>query len=63
MAAQVLVAGKKYEGKYVAFESFTSTKVVSSGKDPVRVINAAEKKGIVEPVVVFVPRSDIAYIY
>lgn len=63
MSSLALVAEKKYEGKYVAFASFTDKRVVASGKDPVRVLNFAEKKGITEPVIVFIPRSNISHIY
>ncbi len=63
MAKSVLVADKKYEGKYVALESFISNKVVASGKDPEKVLNAATKSGAKEPVIVFVPKQNMAYIY
>ena len=45
MKSQALVAEKKYEGKYVALESFTNNRVVASGKDPLRVMTAAGKTG------------------
>jgi len=63
MATQALVTEKRYEGKYVALESFTNNRVVSSGKNPARVLSAAAKKGVAHPVLVFVPRGDIAHIY
>ena len=63
MSSAALVAENKYEGKYVALESFTSNHVVASGKNPAHVLNAAEKKGIASPVIIFVPKEDITYIY
>ena len=63
MPVQALVTGKRYEGKYVALESFTSNRVVASGKNPSHVLDAAEKKGVADPVLVYVPRSGISHIY
>ena len=63
MSSVTLVADKKYEGKYVALESFTNKRVVASGNNPVRVLNAATKKGFTESVIVFVPKENMTYIY
>lgn len=63
MSSMVLVANKKYEGKYVALESFTKNRVVASGLDPVKVMSAATKAGAKEPVIVFVPKENMSYIY
>jgi len=63
MSSQALVAEKKYAGKYVALESFTNNRVVASGKDPLRVLNAAGKTGVKEPVIVFIPKENMTYIY
>jgi len=63
MSRSALVANKKYEGKYVAMESFVNNRVVASGKDPMRVLAAATKTGVTEPVIVFVPKENMAYIY
>ena len=63
MKSFTMVADKKYEGKYVALESFTNNHVVASGKDPLRVMNAAGKTGVKEPVIVFIPKENMTYIY
>jgi len=53
----------KYEGKFVATESFESSKVVSSGNDIVEVYNDAKKQGIEEPVINYIPKKGIICIY
>ncbi|HEY9162358.1 MAG TPA: DUF5678 domain-containing protein [Desulfomonilia bacterium] len=58
-----LIVDKKYEGKFVAMEGFTSRHVVAAGNDPERVMKAASKKGIAEPVIVFIPKGNITQIY
>lgn len=63
MINQALVAEKRYEGKYVALESFTNNRVVSSGADPERVIKNAEKKGVAAPVLLFVPKGNLTQVY
>jgi len=63
MSNMALVSSKKYEGKYVAMESFTNFRVVASGKDLNRVLNSADKKGFPDPVIAYIPPSDMACIY
>jgi formylmethanofuran dehydrogenase subunit D len=52
----------KYEGKYVALDS-SCDKVIASGSDFGKVFDKAKKKGMEIPTIVFVPRSDVIYIY
>jgi len=59
MTSQVLVTGKKYEGKYVALRSFGDNTIVAYGRKPDRVVKQATKKGAVEPVLVFVPKPAV----
>jgi hypothetical protein len=54
---------KKYGGKYVATENFTSNKVLSSGKNPSKVYDKAIKKGIKEPVINFILKEGVQYIW
>jgi len=63
MQCQTLVPNKKYTGKYVALKSFVDNKVVASGQDPSKVIERANKKGVTNPVLVFVPKKATAHIY
>lgn len=63
MNAQVLVGNKKFSGKYVAMVSFTDSKVVASGNDPSKVMNAALKKGHNTPVVMYVPEKTAVFVY
>ena len=60
---KILIKEKKYEGKYVALDSFSNIKVVSSGNNPINVLEKAKTKGIDNPVIFFVPKNDITYIY
>ncbi|MCD4830230.1 MAG: DUF5678 domain-containing protein [Anaerohalosphaeraceae bacterium] len=61
--SQVLVADKRYQGKYVAFDPLKGKDVVAFGEDVGDVINKARGKGVGEPAVVFVPKDNTAYIY
>jgi len=60
---QILVKNKKYEGKFVAFRSFTDRTVIAFGKNPSEVLSKAHKKGLKEPVVVFITKDNTSYIY
>lgn len=60
---QVLVADKKYQGKYVAFDPPKGKEIVAFGEDVCDVINIAKEKGVEDPAIVFVPKDDVAYIY
>jgi hypothetical protein len=59
----VLVKQKRYEGKYVAMPSFTDHKVITSGSDPDKAMKSALKKGITDPVIMFIPKDGMTYIY
>ena len=63
LGQQVLVTDKKYQGKYVAFKSFTDNAVIAFGDDPSNVLDKAHKKGEKNPVIVFISQEDTAYIY
>lgn len=63
MGSQVLVADKKYEGQFVALESFSTHRVVASGDNPSTVVEEARKKGVKTPVLLFVPQKDLTHIY
>ena len=54
---------KKYEGKYVATKSFHHFDVIASGNDPADVLSQVRKTGIKNPVVFFVPESNMIHIY
>lgn len=55
--------GKKYGGQFVATKSFTDRKVISHNNDPVKVFKEAEKLGISDPVVFYVPEKGVIQIY
>ncbi len=58
-----MVNDRKYIGKYVAMESFNNRDIIASGKDPIDVISKAERKGFMNPLVIFVPPKDMVNIY
>jgi hypothetical protein len=60
---QVLVAGKGYEGKYVALRSVIDRTVIASGEDPEAVMREAQERGAVNPVIFFVPSHDVTLVY
>jgi hypothetical protein len=53
----------KFQGKYVATASFNQCKVIASGKDPMKVRQKAIENGAKSPVVVYVPKSTMIYIF
>ena len=63
MECPVLVTDKKYNGKYVAMQSFNDKTVVASGKDPAKVMASAIKKGMVAPVLVYIPEENQVSVY
>lgn len=63
MECPVLVTDKKYNGKYVALQSFNDKTVVASGKDPAKVMASAIKKGVAAPVIVFIPEENQICVY
>jgi hypothetical protein len=63
MNGKTYVNQKRYMGKYVALRSFVDKKVVASGKRPSDVAERAGKKGVKNPVIVFVPEKNISHIY
>lgn len=58
-----MIDRKKYGGKYIATKSFTDTKVIASGDNPIKVYNKAVKKGIKEPVMDYVLKEGVTYIF
>lgn len=58
-----IVTDKRYEGKFVALRSLADTTVIAYGDDPSEVSSLAAEKGIQEPVIFFVPESDVICAY
>ncbi|MBI4697346.1 MAG: hypothetical protein HY758_00090 [Nitrospirae bacterium] len=54
---------EKYNGKYVAKRSFQDMDVVCSGNNPKEVAEKANRKGIINPVVFYVPKKGMVHIY
>ena len=64
MTPQVLANNsEKYGGMYVATRNFGDSEVVSSGDSPVEVKDKAAKKGVVDPVIFYVPKKGMVSIY
>ncbi|HBM15366.1 MAG TPA: hypothetical protein DD381_03340 [Lentisphaeria bacterium] len=59
----LLKDGNKYSGNYVATKSFSDRAVINYGKDLNSVYNEAVKRGIVDPVVFYVPEKNMVQIY
>ncbi|MEI9475192.1 MAG: DUF5678 domain-containing protein [Deltaproteobacteria bacterium] len=55
--------GKKYGGKYVATRSFKNRSVVCAGTDPIKVVAEAKKRGVQEPVLIYIPEKGTIHIY
>ena len=63
MDDQVLVRDAKYEGKYVAFVSLTDHTVAAFGDVAGEVLQQARAAGAKDPVIVYIPQSDMTWVY
>jgi len=54
---------RKYEGQYIVLDPSGNKKVVAFGPSSGDVVDKARRQGIDVPTIVFVPKSDTAYIY
>ncbi len=63
MPKHVLITEEGYEGKYVAMRSMSERTIIASGSDPDAVMKQANKKGVTDPVIFFVPSHDITLVY
>jgi len=52
---------EKYEGLYVATRSFKDKNVVTAGSDLVSVHREAQRKGVKDPVVFYVPKKGMVH--
>ena len=59
----VLIKDKKYAGKHVTFKDFKDRKVITSGRNPIAVVNKAKKLGYANPVILYVPKHDGLHIF
>ena len=59
---RVLLTQEKYQGKYVAF-GVDDKRIVAFGSDPGIVISRARAQGVEDPAIVFVPKTNVAYVY
>lgn len=53
----ILVKDEKYNGRYVALKDFNDSTVISDGKDPKEAFESAVKKGVPEPVILYMPNK------
>lgn len=60
---KTLVNDERYEGTFVALKPFTYGTVISSSSTAIQVIEESRKKGVHEPVVVFIPMHGSTHIY
>lgn len=60
---QALIKEKKYQGKYVAVKNMKDTKVIASGRTLKITFEKAVKKGLVKPLLIYVPEKDSVHIY
>ncbi|HCE46335.1 MAG TPA: hypothetical protein DET40_22545 [Lentisphaeria bacterium] len=61
--SKTLISSSRYSGKHVAVESFNSSHVVASGKDPAKVLLLARQKGYKNAVLLFVPSKNMSFVY
>lgn len=64
MANTALVnSAARYGGQYVTVKSFASKTVVTHGKKAKDVFARAKKKGIEEPVLIYIPKKKMVQLY
>jgi hypothetical protein len=54
---------KKYGGQYVTVKYYASKTVITHGKKPADVFNRAKKKGIEEPILLYIPKPGMVHLY
>ena len=54
---------EKYRGNFVATKSFKDKEIISYGHNPTKVLKEANEKGVEEPVIMYVPKENMAFIY
>lgn len=60
---KILVATNEFNGCYVAMKSVDDNTIVGFGEDPEKALKDAEAKGIMEPVLLYIPEKDLVHIY
>jgi len=60
---KILVSTDEFNGRYVAMKSFEDNTIVGVGDDPEKALKDAERKGVKNPVLLYVPEKDIVHIY
>ena len=54
---------EKYGGQYIAKRSWQSRDIIAHSQNMDQVIKRAEKQGVAEPVIMFVPKHNMVCIY
>ena len=62
MTSTLVKDNEKYEGKYVATESFKNEMTISLGRDSMEVFREAKEKGIDEPAISFDSKKEKAQV-
>jgi hypothetical protein len=63
MMEKVLVNSDEYNGQYVAIISPDDNTIVGAGDTPDKALAEAQKKGIQNPFLLYVPDKDLVHIY
>lgn len=61
--SEVLLKDAEYEGRYVAIRDFDDPVVIADDKNPDKVYLKAAKRGVLNPVVFYVPIKGMVHIY
>ena len=60
---KVITINERYNGHYVALKNIDDNTVFGAGRDPQEALNQARKKGIENPLIIYVPEKDTINIY
>jgi len=60
---RVLINSDEYNGQYVAIISADDNTIVGAGNTPDEALAEAQKKGIQNPFLLYVPDKDLVHIY
>lgn len=60
---KILINTNKFNGQYVAIENIDNNKIVGNGNSPEEAIKTANKKGIKNPFIIYIPDKETVHIY
>lgn len=60
---KILLKTDQFNGQYVALKSPNDASIIASGTTPTDALEEARKKGIQDPIIIYVPTEESVHIY